>query len=770
MANSKKHNGDDEEYTDNPIDEENDDDQGSTNEAIAVPDDNGETLRNFFASCYVQYSSYVVRDRAIPDVDDGLKPVQRRILHCLHEVDDGRFNKVAGVVGDTMHYHPHGDASIAGALTVLANKKYFIDRQGNFGSIITGLAAAAPRYIECRLTELAKETLFNPEITEFVDTYDGRLKEPVRLPAKVPSLLMLGSDGIAVGMSTHIFSHNFGELLQAEIKILKGEPFQILPDFPQGALMDATDYADGAGSIRVRARIEADGNKKLIIREVPPTTTTDSLLASIEAAAKRGKVKLAAINDYTAEHVCIEIDLQRNIYAEETIKELYAYTDCEKTLNSDMLVIQDNKPVKMTVSEVLHRNVTKLQEYLKTELELAISQLQEKVLEKTLAQIFVEKRIYKRIETCATIEKIFAETRKGLEKYRDLIYRDIQDSDIERLLQIPIRRISAFDIAKNEQEIINLNKAIAENQDHLDHLVQFTIDYIQHIYDKYAGDFPRLTEITTFTTVNAKEVARRDVKVYFDRQNHFVGTSVKPSNKDAAPVVLTEYDKIFIVRADGTAKVMDIPEKEFVGQTRYLLAANKEQVYCMLYKSRAEGTLYAKRFKLGAYILDKEYELIPKGCIVQDLLVGDGFVIQVDISSKTRRTRAPIIVRFADLAMRSREAKGFKITSYPASSIKIIERPGEGSGDAPGDALAQPSADNAPEDAPEGAPGDALAPPSADNAPEDAPGGAPGDALAQPSADKAPEDAPAPSGATPPKPEKPPKMFQLSFFDDDSFK
>ncbi len=748
MANSKKHKGDDEEYTDNPIDEndsiddDNDDEQGSTNEAIAVPADNGETLRNFFAASYIQFSSYVVRDRAIPDVDDGLKPVQRRILHALHEIDDGRFNKVAGVVGDTMHYHPHGDASIAGALTILANKKYFIDRQGNFGSIITGLAAAAPRYIECRLTELAKETLFNPEITEFVDTYDGRLKEPVRLPAKVPSLLMLGSDGVAVSMATHIFPHNFGELLQAEIKILREEPFQILPDFPQGALMDATDYADGAGSIRVRARIEADGNKKLIIREVPPTTTTDSLLASIEAAAKRGKVKLAAINDYTAENVCIEIDLQRNIYAEETIKELYAYTDCEKTLNSDMLVIQDNKPVKMTVSEVLQRNVTKLKEYLKTELELAISQLQEKVLEKTLAQIFVEKRIYKRIENCETIEKIFAETRKGLEKYRELIYRDIQDSDIERLLQIPIRRISAFDIAKNEQDIVNLNKAIAENQDHLDHLVQFTIDYIQHIYDKYAGDFPRLTEITTFTTVNAKEVARRDVKVYFDRQNHFVGTTVKPSNKDAAPVVLTEFDKIFIIRADGTAKVMDIPEKEFVGQTRYLFAANKEQIYCMLYKSRAEGTLYAKRFKLGAYILDKEYELIPKGCQVVELLVGDGFVVQVDISSKTRRTRAPITVRFADLAMRSREAKGFKVTSYPASSIKVLERPGDeaASGDeaAPGEASAQPEA------APEATP---------------APTGA-----------AEPEDAPAPTGAAPKKPEKPPKMFQLSFFDDDSFK
>lgn len=688
--------------TRNGDDEEN---NAEDREAVALPeDDGGNVLRNFFADCFVQYASYVVRDRAIPDVDDGLKPVQRRILHCMRQVDDGRYNKVAGVVGDTMHYHPHGDSSIGGALTVLANKEYFIDRQGNFGNILTGMPAAAPRYIECRLTELAKETMFNPDITDFVDTYDGRLKEPVRLPAKVPSLLMLGSDGIAVGMSTHIFSHNFKELLQAEISILKEEPFQVLPDFPQGSLMDPREYEDGAGKIRVRARIDADGDKKLIIREVPPGSTTDSLIASIEAAAKRNKVKIASINDYTAEHVCIEIALQRNIYAEETLKELYAYTECEKEIQSELLVICDNVPTMMTVTQVLKRNVEKLESYLRRELELEIHELLEKILEKTLAQIFVENRIYKRIENCKSIEAIFAETRKGLEKFKDLIYRDILDTDIEKLLQIPIRRISAFDIARNEQEVVDLNSRKAECEEHLAHLVQFTIDYIQHIIDKYGDLFPRRTEITSFSTVNVKEVARKDVKVFFDRQGHFIGTNVKPSNKDAAPLVVTEFDKITIIRNDGTCKVMDIPEKEYVGQTRYVFAYNKDQIYCILYRDRIEGTWYVKRFKIGQYILDKEYHLIPDNCLIEQLYTNSGVVVALEIASIRRRTVKTITVDFDTYQMRSREAKGFKLTSYPVTSSKVVSKGSDAPPKESNEEQPEPETPETPPDTPEPAP------------------------------------------------------------------
>ncbi len=745
---------------------------GETNENVAIPEDNGDILRNFFADCFVQYSSYVVRDRAIPDVDDGLKPVQRRILHCMHEVDDGRFNKVAGVVGDTMHYHPHGDASIAGALTVLANKEYFIDRQGNFGNILTGMKAAAPRYIECRLTEMAKETMFNPEITEFTDTYDGRLKEPVRLPAKVPSLLMLGSEGIAVGMSTNIFPHNFGELLKAEISILKGEEFKVLPDFPQGAIMDASEYEDGAGRIKVRARIEPDGDKRLIIREVPPDTTTDSLLESIEKAAKRGKVKIASINDYTAENVCIEIALQRGIHAAETIKELYAYTDCEKSLTSQLLVIKDNIPEMMTVSDVLRRNVEKLKEYLRRELELAIHQLLEKVLDKTLAQIFVENRIYKRIEHCTTIELIFQETMKGLQKYKDQFYREITNDDIEKLLQIPIRRISAFDIARNEQEIADMNASIAEKQDALEHLVQFTIDYIQRIYDKYAAAFPRRTEIAQFDSINVKEVAKRDVKVFFDRQGHFVGTNVKPSNKDASPLLLTDFDKICIVRGDGTAKVMDIPEKEYVGLTKYLIAYNKEQVYCMLYRHRVQGTWYAKKFRFGACILGKEYNIIPKGCIIEEFYVESEMVLEMEMTTRTRRTREPIVVDFSKIEMRSRDAKGFKVTSYPVTSIKVVSRGKPSAAPSDGDATA--SGDGAAD----GGDSSSAETPSAESTGEsDASSvGAEGsDGTAAAESDAVPTVPSAPSAETESAADSdkiqrdgPKRMFQLSFFDDES--
>lgn len=658
------------------IEDENlDEESTAMGEDVALPeDDGGNVLRNFYADCYVQYASYVVRDRAIPDVDDGLKPVQRRILYCMHLKDDGRFNKVAGVVGDTMHFHPHGDASIYGALVVLANKEFFIDRQGNFGDIITGLSAAAPRYIECRLTQLAKETLFNPDITEFVETYDGRSKEPVRLPAKVPSLLMLGSDGIAVGMSTHIFPHNFKELLEAEIKSLRDEPFQVLPDFLQGGLMDASDYDDGRGKIRVRARIEPDGDKKLIIREVPPNTTTEMLIASIEKAAKRGKVKLAGINDYTSEKVCIEISLQRGIYAEETLKELYAYTDCEKEISSDLLVIKDNVPTMMTVSEVVKRNADKLREYLGRELQLEHDRLLEKILEKTLAQIFVENRIYKRIEKCQSVEAIFAETRKGLEPFRNLIHRDITDEDIEKLLQIPIRRISAFDIAKNQQEIAGLREKLEECKANLARLTEFTIDYIQQLIEKYGDLFPRRTEITGITTVNAREVARRDVKVFFDKQGHFVGTAVKPSSKDAAPLVLTEFDKIMLLRGDGTLKVMDIPEKEYVGQTKYLLPADKEQVYSILYRHRQDGTWFAKRFKVGQYMLGKEYHIIQEGCIIDRLYTNSGVVLELEIKSAHRRMTKTIKVDFDSLPMRSREAKGFKLTSYEVVNIVVVNK------------------------------------------------------------------------------------------------
>ena len=661
--------------TTEPSSEEDTEDESGDD--VVVPDDsNGTAFREVFADYYVQYSSYVVRDRAVPDVDDGLKPVQRRILYCMHKTDDGRYHKVAGVVGDTMHYHPHGDASIAGALVTLANKEYYIDKQGSWGDVITGMEAAAPRYIECRLTQLARETMFNDDITEFVDTYDARAKEPVRLPAKIPSLLMLGSDGIAAGMATHIFSHNFGELLDAEMAVLRGEPFQLFPDFIQGGLMDASEYADGEGRVKVRAKIEADGDKRLIIKEIPAGTTTESLLASIEAAWKKGKVKLASVNDYTAGEVNIELALPRGIYAEDTIKALYAYTDCEKNLTSDLLVICDKTPMKMTVTQVLKRNAEKLKDYLRMELELAISRFNELILYKTLAQIFVENRIYKRIESAKTIEAIFKEVYKGFEKVQDqlVFHREINDDDIEKLLQIPIRRISAFDIAKNEQEIADLKDKLADAKNKLAHLVDYAIDFLKGIKEKYAGDFPRRTKITGMDVINKVEIARRNIKVYFDRQGHFVGTNVKSSSKDASPLSCTEYDKLVLLRGDGTCKVIDIPEKEYVGQTKFLFRYDKEQIFCILYRDKVQGTWYVKRFKIGQYILGKEYHVVPPNCLIEQLYTSSGVVVSLELASRNRRTLKSIEVDFDSYELRSREARGFKLTSFEVVAVKLLER------------------------------------------------------------------------------------------------
>ena len=623
---------------------------------------------------FIEYASYVVKDRAIPDVDDGLKPVQRRIMHCMHRVDDGRFNKVAGIVGDTMHFHPHGDRSIGDALVVLANKQYFIESQGNFGNILTGDPAAAARYIEARLTPLAREVLFNPEITPYVDSYDGRNREPVCLPCKVPSLLMLGADGIAVGMMTRIFPHNFPELLEAQIAILEGRSFRLYPDFPHAGLMDVSEYDDGAGRIRLRARIDTDGDKKIIIREIPATTTTESLIASIEAAAKRGKLKIASITDYTAKNVAIEIALQRNVHAEETIRELYAYTDCEVQVNSILCVIRENVPAVMTVSEVLRRNTEKLLSYHRQELAIALHKLEEKHQEKTLAQIFIEHRIYKRIEQCDTLEKVKSEISKGLEKFRDQLRRDVTEDDIEKLMQIPIRRISLFDIRKNEEELAAIARDMEQTIYHQGHVVDYTVAYIRRLLEKYGPAFPRKTEIASFSTVNVRKIARRDVKVYHDRVNYYLGTNVKSSSKDGAPIVCTEFDRLVLLRNDGSCRVISVPEKEYIGPTKYVLLADKEQIYSILYRDRLEGTWFAKRFRIGQFMLGKEYHILPKNCLIENLYTNAGVVLSLELAANHRRSYHSVTVDFDSLQLRSRDARGFKLTHYPITDIKIIKR------------------------------------------------------------------------------------------------
>lgn len=632
-----------------------------------------DSLGVMMAQNFIQYASYVIKDRAIPELIDGLKPVQRRILHSLHEIDDGRFHKVANVIGHAMKYHPHGDASIGSALVVLANKEYFIDRQGNFGNILTGDQASAARYIECRLTPLAREVLFNSEITDVVDSYDGRNREPVAFPAKVPVLLMLGADGIAVGMSTRIMPHNFVELIKAQINILKDKPFKVYPDFLTGGTMDASEYDDGNGRIKLRAKIEAPDSKTLVIREIPATTTTESLIASIEDAARKGKIKIAGINDYTTDHVEIEIKLPRGIYAEDTRKRLFAYTDCEVAISTSLIVIRDNRPEIMTVSDVLRFNTARLVKDLERELQIELGKLQERFHERTLVRIFIEERVYKRIEESKTYETVKAEVRAGLEPFGDRLRRDVTDEDIEHLLQIQIRRISRFDIDKNRHELDTILKQIDDVQNNLENLTQYAIDWLQELLKKYGKPYRRRTKITELETITAREVALKNIKVGHDRLNHFIGSDVKNSNKNEEPLVCTEFDRLVLLQNTGKFKVVPIPDRLYVGQVKYLLTADRDQVYCMIYRHRPSGRYYVKRFQIDSYIMNRTYSTIPKGCIIENLYTNYGVVVRAEFKHKGGNEEY-IDIDFDEVELRSKGARGFKLTDREIASFTQLRR------------------------------------------------------------------------------------------------
>ncbi|MDB4459266.1 hypothetical protein N9059_01705, partial [bacterium] len=444
------------------------------------PDDSNP-LRKRVDKSFLEYASYVIRDRAIPHLIDGLKPVQRRIMWSVRRNDDGKFIKVANIVGYTMQFHPHGDASIGDALVVLTNKRYLIEGQGNFGNIFTGDRAAASRYIECRLTELARTQLFNDELTEFIPSYDGRNKEPVVLPSKLPLLLMLGAEGIAVGLSCKILPHNFIELLEAQIDILRKKPIYLVPDFPVNCQMDSSQYDDGRGNIRLRARIEIKSENTLLITAISPTSTTDSLINSIEDASRKGKIKVKSISDYTAEKIEIEIKLPPGVKAEKTIPALYAFTDCETSISSRIIVIRENRPVEMSVTQILRFNTMMLKNFLEKELKLAEAKLNEELHFKTLVQIFVENRIYKRIEDCKTNEKVVSEIYIGFEPFKKKLIRNITDADIEKLLAVHIRRISLFDINKHQDEMEKLLRDLAEVRKNLGQLTRYTVRHLKEL-------------------------------------------------------------------------------------------------------------------------------------------------------------------------------------------------------------------------------------------------------------------------------------------------
>jgi topoisomerase-4 subunit A len=539
---------------------------------------------------------------------DGLKPVQRRILWSLHEKDDGRFIKVATISGHCAQYHPHGEAAINDALVVLANKRYLIEGQGNYGNIFTGDPAAAARYFECRLTELARAEIFNDEMTAFVPSYDGRNKEPVTLPSKLPLLLMLGTEGIAVGMACKILPHNFPELIAAQIAILKKQPFKCLPDFPTGGLMDARDYRDGRGTIQVRAKIKTKEESTVVIKEIPPGTTTDSLIASIEDAARKGKIKVKSVNDFTAEEVEIEIKAPQGVSGEQLVDALYAFTDCETSISSRIIVIKENRPVETTVSEVLEQSTAQLVDLLRRELELQEKQLEDELHFRTLGRVFIEERIYKKIEQCQSGEAMASAVHDGFKPFRKQLLRDPSDADVERLLQVRIRRISLFDIEKHREETAKTKSELEETRKRLRNVVKFAVARLEALLEKYGPLYPRLTKSSRHEEIDAREVAFKAFKIAYDRESGYVGHKI---SGDEFRVDCTKFDKLLLVFKDGHYKVIDLPEKLFVGPDLYYCGLpERDRVFTLAYTNRDATCL--KRFTFGGSILNKEYACVPE--------------------------------------------------------------------------------------------------------------------------------------------------------------
>jgi len=643
-------------------------------------------LHKLFDTNFLDYTSYVIRERAIPDVADGLKPVQRRILQTLFNMDDGRFHKVANVVGDCMKLHPHGDASIFSALVNLANKGYLIDRQGNFGNIFTGDQASAARYIECRLSPLARETLFNKDLTEFTESYDGRMQEPVALPAKIPLLLMQGAEGIAVGMATKIMPHNFCELLEAQKNILRDEPFVLYPDFLLGGAIDVSGYEDGNGRLRCRARIEEKNEKTITIKDIPYGTTTQSLIESVEKAARGNKLKILSINDYTAEEVEIEIKLVRGIYAADTIKALYAFTDCEMPISPNLTVIQDNNPAVLTVSEVLRQNTKKLVLDLEKELTIEHGRLKEKLHAHLLEQIFIEERLYKQIEECKTYKAVIETIDAALLPYRDKLVREVSHEDIERLLEIRIKRISRYDLDKKKKDIKEVRDNIKAVENHLKDMVVYTINYLDDLLNRYGHLYPRRTEIATFGEVEVRKVALSNLTMAYDRETGFVGHQVKAKPEDSFPC--SEYDKLLLIYQNGIYKVINVTDKLFVGHdVLWFGKVEEKRVFNILYREGSQNFCYVKRFQSPKFILEKEYRLFPehKNSGILFLSTGDGGRVRVHLAPSKRARHNYVDCSFSEVLIKGASALGKRVSDRSVRRIAelIAEKEPAGSPEVP---------------------------------------------------------------------------------------
>ncbi|MFZ4706986.1 MAG: DNA gyrase/topoisomerase IV subunit A [Bacteroidales bacterium] len=639
-------------------------------------------LSGMYENWFLDYASYVILERAVPDIIDGLKPVQRRILHSMYELDDGRFNKVANIVGHTMKYHPHGDASIGDALVQLGQKELLIDMQGNWGNIHTGDSAAAPRYIEARLSKFALEVMFNPKTTRWKASYDGRNKEPITLPAKFPLLLAQGVEGIAVGLASKILPHNFIELIDASIKILKGEDFELLPDFITAGLADFSKYNDGlrGGKVRVRARINQIDKKTLTITELPFGCTTGSLIDTIIAANEKGKIKIRKIDDNTARNVEILIHLMPGVSPDTTIDALFAFTDCEISISPNSCVIDNGRPRFIGVKEMLRISTQNTVDLLRRELEIRLKELMEQLLFSSLEKIFIENRIYRDIEECKTWEEVLEAIDKGLTPYKPQFYREIIIDDILRLTEIRIKRISKFNSFKADELMRNIEGEIDEVKNHLEHLIDYAIYYFQNIRKKYGKDRERKTEIRNFDNIEATMVAAATLKLYVNRAEGFAGTSLK---KDEYVGDCSDIDDIIVFREDGSCIITRVVEKVFIGENVVhidVFKRNDERtIYNMAYQDGRSGAAYVKRFAVMGITRDKEY-VLTKGKPGSKVLYftanpnGESEVVKVFLKPKPKLKKLVFDFEFGSLAIKGRSSQGNILSKNPVRKIVQEEK------------------------------------------------------------------------------------------------
>lgn len=640
---------------------------------------NTNHVSDMYQSWFLDYASYVILERAVPSGMDGLKPVQRRILHALKEMDDGRFNKVANVIGQTMQYHPHGDASIGEAIIHIGQKDLLLDTQGNWGDMRTGDSAAAPRYIETRLSKFALEVAFNNKITEWQLSYDGRKQEPVSLPMKFPLLLAQGAEGIAVGLSTKILPHNFCELIDASIKYLKNKKFELYPDFLTEGMIDVTHYQDGkrGGKVRIRTHIEKADSKILFIKDVPYGVTVPTLIESIVKANDSGKLKIKKVTDNTAAQVEIEIQLATGVTADQTIDALYAFTQCEVSVSPNICVIVDNKPRFITASELLKISTEETRELLKKELELKLKELENDWHYSSLEKIFIEKRIYRNIEEEETWEGVIGAIDKGLKPYKKLFRREITEEDIVRLTEIKIKRISKFDSFKADEHIRGVEEAIEQTKHHLDHLTEFAITYFEDLLKKYGKGKERKTEIKIFDTIQVADIAIVNTKLYINREEGFIGTGLK---KDEFLLECSDVDQIIAFTKEGKMKVIKIADKVFIGKDiihAEIFKKNDDRTtYNLIYVDGKTGIAYAKRFNVTGITRDKEYDL-TKGSAKSKVLYftsnpnGESENVAIHLSAACKAKIKSFEFDFDELAIKNRSSMGNQVTKYPVKNIKL---------------------------------------------------------------------------------------------------